>query len=252
MSCKIGYQYGMSSGVRRIFRYTLFLYYGISLTDLRSRGFCMDTGKDRRAVSDILEEVSVQGSADTVTLYELKMILRDRGFGVLMLLFSLPLSIPIPAVPGYTTILSLPLLLFSMQMLMGMSIPWLPAFLERKSFKRSFLAAIIEKTSPFLRKTEKWTKPRMLFIFCNVGERTIAMLCLLCAISIAIPLPLTNFIPAGGISAMALGVLNKDGVLVIVGVLLAFLGISVTAVVLIAGPKLVMGMFSFIYKFFVI
>ncbi|KJV64301.1 putative exopolysaccharide synthesis ExoD domain protein [Anaplasma phagocytophilum str. ApWI1] len=51
---------------------------------------------------------------------------------------------------------------------------------------------------------------------------------------------------------MALGVLNKDGVLVIVGVLLAFLGISVTSVVLIAGPKLVMGMFSFIYKFFVI
>ncbi|MDB1135383.1 exopolysaccharide biosynthesis protein [Candidatus Anaplasma sp. TIGMIC] len=211
----------------------------------------MDDDRDKKAVSDILEEVSVQGGADKVTLFELKMILHDRGFGVLMLLFSLPLSIPLPAVPGYTTILALPLLLFSFQMLLGMSSPWLPAFLERKSFKRSFLAAVIEKTSPILRRMERWTKPRVLFIFSDVGERVIALMCLLCAISIAIPLPLTNFIPAGGISAMALGLLNRDGVLVIVGVLLGVAGLFITSVVLIAGPKLIMGMFSFVSKFFV-
>ncbi|QJC27509.1 exopolysaccharide biosynthesis protein [Anaplasma platys] len=210
----------------------------------------MAADRDRRAVSDILEEVSVQGSADTVTLRELKLLLQDRGFGILILLFSLPLSIPIPVIPGYTTILSLPLLLFSIQMLRGMSTPWLPDFLEQKSFKRSFLALVVEKTSPFLKMMERWTRPRMLFIFTEVGERAMALVCLLCAISIAIPLPLTNFIPAWGISAIALGVLSRDGVLVTIGVLCAFFGLSVTAVVIIAGPKLVMGMFSLVYKFF--
>lgn len=212
----------------------------------------MVADKGRRAVSDILEEVSVQVGADTVTLREIKMILQDRGFGVLMLLFSLPLSIPLPAIPGYTTILSIPLLLFSAQMLIGMSTPWLPQYIEKKAFKRSFLAMVVEKTSPILKRMEKWTKPRVLFIFGDVGEKVIALICLLCAISIAIPLPLTNFIPAGGISAMALGILNRDGVLVMVGVLLAFLGLFVTAAVLIAGPKLVIGMFSFVSKFFTV
>ncbi len=57
----------------------------------------MTARRGGKAVSDLLEEVSVQGAADDrVTLYELKMTLRDRGFGVLMLLFALPLSIPIP------------------------------------------------------------------------------------------------------------------------------------------------------------
>ena len=137
-------------------------------------------------------------------------------------------------------------------MLIGMSTPWLPQYIEKKAFKRSFLAMVVEKTSPILKRMEKWTKPRVLFIFGDVGEKVIALICLLCAISIAIPLPLTNFIPAGGISAMALGILNRDGVLVMVGVLLAFLGLFVTAAVLIAGPKLVIGMFSFVSKFFTV
>ncbi|KAF2281818.1 hypothetical protein GH714_042642 [Hevea brasiliensis] len=201
-----------------------------------------------KAVSDLLEEVSVQGDADRVTLYELKMTLRDRGFGVLMLLFALPLSIPIPVPPGYTTVLSIPLLLFSAQMLMGFSTPWLPAFLEKRSFKREFLATVIERTSPILKGMERWSKPRMFVMFNDVGEKAVALICLLCAISIAIPLPLTNFIPAGGVSAMALGMLNRDGVLVILGVLVGFFGLLVTTVVLIAGPKLVIEMFSFLFK----
>ncbi|MEH0831459.1 exopolysaccharide biosynthesis protein [Anaplasma bovis] len=204
----------------------------------------------RKAVSDILEEVGGYGEADTVTLFELKTILHDRGFGVFMLLFSLPLAIPLPTIPGYTTILALPLILFSVQMLMGRTTPWLPDFLERKSFKRGFLAMVIEKTSPLLKAMERWTKPRVMFIFCGLGNRIIALICLLCALSIAVPLPLTNFIPAGGISAIALGMLNRDGVLVVLGIVLGLLGLSITTVVLIAGPKLVIEMFSFVSKFF--
>ncbi|ACZ49360.1 putative exopolysaccharide synthesis protein, ExoD [Anaplasma centrale str. Israel] len=208
----------------------------------------MGAHRDGKAVSDLLEEVSVQGDADRITLYELKMTLRDRGFGVLILLFALPLSIPLPVPPGYTTVLSIPLLLFSAQMLMGLSTPWLPAFLEKRSFKREFLATVIEKTSPILKGMERWSRPRLSIVFSGVGEKAIALICLLCALSIAIPLPLTNFIPAGGMSAMALGMLNRDGVLVMLGVLVGFVGLLITAVVLTAGPKLVVEMFSFLFK----
>ncbi|QXK92058.1 exopolysaccharide biosynthesis protein [Neoehrlichia mikurensis] len=206
---------------------------------------------DKKAISDLLKEVSVNSSinADKITLFELKEALHGRGFGVLMLLFALPLSIPLPTIPGYTTILSMPLLLFSLQLLMGLKSPWLPRWLERKSFKRTTLAMIIEKTAPILKKMEKFTRPRILFIFNNIGDKVIAFISFLCAISIAIPLPLTNFIPAGGISLMSLGMLNKDGILVILGMLLAFFGLFITFLILIAGPKIVLGMFSFLSRF---
>ncbi|AAZ68351.1 exopolysaccharide biosynthesis protein [Ehrlichia canis] len=202
-----------------------------------------------KAVSDLLEEVTNNTDVDRITLFELKSALHARGFGILMLLFSLPLSIPLPVPPGYTTIFSIPLLMFAFQMLLGFQVPWMPSWLEKKSFKRTTLALIIEKTAPILRKAEKLTKPRLLFIFNSVGEKVIAFISLLCAVSIAIPLPLTNFIPAGGVSIMSLGLLNKDGMMVILGVLLSLFGIVVTTMVIILGPKLVVSMFSFLSKF---
>ncbi|CEI84707.1 exopolysaccharide biosynthesis protein [Ehrlichia minasensis] len=202
-----------------------------------------------KAVSDLLEEVTNNTDVDRITLFELKSALHARGFGILMLLFSLPLSIPLPVPPGYTTIFSIPLLMFAFQMLLGFQVPWMPRWLEKKSFKRTTLALIIEKTAPILKKAEKLTKPRLLFIFNSVGEKVIAFISLLCAVSIAIPLPLTNFIPAGGVSIMSLGLLNKDGMMVILGVLVSLFGIVVTTMVIILGPKLVVSMFSFLSKF---
>ena len=204
----------------------------------------------RKAVSDILKGVEGYGEADTVTLSELKTILHDRGFGVFMLLLALPLSIPLPTVPVHTPIFALPLTLFSIQILIGHSAPWLPYFLDKKSFKRASLAAVIEKTSFFLKVMEGWTRPRAAFIFSGIGKRIIGLTCLLCALSIAIPLPLTNCIPACGICAISLGMLNRDGVLVTLGILLGFLGLSTTAVILIAGPKIVMDTVSFVTKLF--
>ncbi|GAT75173.1 exopolysaccharide synthesis protein [Ehrlichia ruminantium] len=205
--------------------------------------------KDNKAVSDLLEEVTSNVEADRITIFELKSVLHSRGFGVLMLLFSLPLAIPIPVPPGYTTIFSIPLVLFAVQILFGFQTPWIPKWLGNKSFKRTTLAFIIEKTAPILRKAEKLTKPRFLFLFNSFGEKLIAFISLICAISIAIPLPLTNFIPAGGVSVMSLGLLSKDGLMVMIGMIIAFFGITVTFMVMILGPKLVIGMFSFLSKF---
>ncbi|WP_395877547.1 exopolysaccharide biosynthesis protein [Ehrlichia muris] len=208
----------------------------------------MSHEKDK-AVSDLLKEVTNNTDMDKITLFELKSALHARGFGVLMLLFSLPLAIPIPVPPGYTTIFSIPLLMFAFQMLLGLQVPWMPKWLEQKSFKRVTLASIIEKTAPILRKAEKLTKPRLLFVFNSFGEKVIAFISLLCAVSIAIPLPLTNFIPAGGVSIMSLGMLNKDGVMAILGVIVSLFGIIITLMVITLGPKLVINMFSFLSKF---
>ncbi|MDG7055068.1 MAG: exopolysaccharide biosynthesis protein [Wolbachia endosymbiont of Menacanthus eurysternus] len=207
--------------------------------------------ENKRLASDILKEVvdTNNANSDKVTLFDIKTALQERGFGVLIIIFSLPLSVPIPVPPGYTTILSIPLILFSLQLLFGFHSPWMPNWLEKKSFQRSTLALVVEKTSPALRKIEKFMKPRMSFIFCGPGEKILAFIMLLCALSIAIPLPLTNFIPAIGTTLISLGIMSKDGLLSILGVLVSLCGLLLTLVVVVKGPQLILGAFSFLKSF---
>ncbi len=65
--------------------------------------------KNKKLVSDILKEVADinTNNSNKVTLFDIKIALQERGFGILIIIFSLPLSIPIPVPPSYTTILSL-------------------------------------------------------------------------------------------------------------------------------------------------
>ncbi|QHD65002.1 exopolysaccharide biosynthesis protein [Neorickettsia findlayensis] len=194
--------------------------------------------------SDVLESVVVHGVTDSITLFEIKHALHERGFALLLLLFSLPLSIPLPVPPGYTTVLSIPILFFSVQIILGCDSPWLPKFLGEKSMKRKSLAFLIEKTVPILRKVEKFTRPRFPILNNAFGERIYGVISLMCAISIAIPLPLTNFIPAGGIVLMSLGVLNRDGIISILGVVTSFAGLFISALVIILGQKMVIELLS--------
>ncbi|MGL9725449.1 MAG: exopolysaccharide biosynthesis protein [Wolbachia sp.] len=207
--------------------------------------------REKKLASDILREVADTNNvgSDKVTLFDIKTALQERGFGILIIIFSLPLSVPIPVPPGYTTILSVPLILFALQLLFGFDSPWMPNWLERRSFQRSTLALVVEKTSPILKKIEKFMKPRMSFIFYGPSEKILAFIMLLCALSIALPLPLTNFIPAIGTTLISLGLMSKDGLLSILGVLLSLCGLLLTLVVIVKGPQLILGAFSFLKNF---
>lgn len=61
--------------------------------------------ENKKLASDILKEVADTNNAnsDKVTLFDIKTALHERGFGILIIIFSLPLSVPIPVPPGYTS-----------------------------------------------------------------------------------------------------------------------------------------------------
>ena len=59
----------------------------------------------------------------------------EKGFALLLFVFALPLSIPLPVPPGLTTIASMPLIFFSIQLLFNYDAPWLPNWVGRKTFK---------------------------------------------------------------------------------------------------------------------
>jgi len=60
-------------------------------------------------------------------------------------------------------------------------------------------------------------------------------------------LPFTNFIPALGIIAMSLGLLSRDGFIILIGIVIGVIGTIFTLAIIILGKKIVIGILN---KFF--
>ncbi len=193
--------------------------------------------KEERLASDVLEGVVKNNNADYLSLLEIKMALHERGFGILMLFFALPVAIPIPVISGLT---SIPMIMFSIQMMRGMDSPWLPKWIGAKTIRRSTIAMMVEKAAPYLKKMEKLMRPRFSFVSSRGGEKLIGLFSFVFALSILLPFPLTNLIPAVGVALMALGMLSRDGVPIILGMIVGSVGIVISFMAILIGQKAVM------------
>lgn len=200
--------------------------------------------RKRQHASQILEDVVNHHTTDYVTFGELMHTLHERGFGLLMAVFVLPNCVPVPIPPGMSTVFSLPLLFLSIQMVVGLDSPWLPEWLKRKRIKRSTLAKMVEFVAPKLKRLEKVMHPRLSFASSNYGERVIGIFWLIFAISIAVPMIMTNFVPGIGILIMSMGLLARDGVTIIAGITVGLAGTAFTIAVLALGTKAAMALFG--------
>ena len=186
-----------------------------------------------RPTSDFLAVVVVENRNEAMTVGEIKNALHERGFGILMAIAAFPICIPLPVPPGYTTIFSIPLFIFSIQMVLGMQAPWLPAWIEKKYVKRSSLEKLIAKANPWLKKIEERMQPRMTYISVHTWERIIGIFSFVFAVAVALPIPLVNFPPGLGILVMSLGLLNRDGVTILIGMIIGTIGIGITMIILV-------------------
>jgi hypothetical protein len=194
--------------------------------------------KEPLQASEVLENVvETKKSRDELLLGEIKDALNERGFGLLLLFFSVPLAVPVPVPPGVTTIASIPLLLLSVQIILGRKTPWLPLWLMRKKIRRRTLAKILEKSTPSLRRIEKILRPRLVFISGN--ERFVGFMCFILACNTAIPVPFGNILSAAGISIISLGFLSRDGFVITLGYILGFVGILLSVALFLLGGNVI-------------
>lgn len=179
-----------------------------------------------------LEDVVNKTSSDRVPIKDLVDAMDSIGFGLAIMIFAFGIIIPLP--PPFPSIISIPLLIFSLQMVAGYSSPKLPKRFANLSVKRSVLAMLIQKSSPYIRKVEKILKPRFSFMISALAERIVGVFILTFASFILLPIPLSNFIPGLGILIISFGMLGKDGLVIIVGMVVGVSGlaISITAVLL--------------------
>lgn len=173
-----------------------------------------------RSIADLLTDLSLELTGDTVSLSQILEALHERGFGFVLLIFALPMALPLPVPPGINVILATPLILLTAQQALGRRTIWMPESMKRKTLSRPKFVKIIQSAAPLLRRIESLTRPRLNFVTRGVFSHVIGFLGLIMALTICIPVPLTNTIPSLGIALMALGVIMRDGLAVLAGALI--------------------------------
>jgi hypothetical protein len=161
-----------------------------------------------------------------VSLREIMTVLSDRSFGAL---FTAPNLIPLP--PGSSFIFSVPIIIIAGQLVWGRTFPWLPASILDRKFDRSILKSLVERLGQGLARIESMLKPRLNLIEPRLEDRLIGLLALVAGIILFLPIPLANFAPALAIVLLGLGMIERDGIVMLIGVLLILASIAIVAVV---------------------
>ena len=153
--------------------------------------------------------------------------LRDRAFALLVVLLGLPNCLPMP--PPIPLVCGLLLALVAVQIASGRPAPWLPRALLRRSIPQEAADRAIARALPVLQKLERWSRPRIAILESPIAFRVIGFLLIALALGLLVAAPVIGQIPLGiAVCLVGLGLVERDGVLVIGGLLVGFSGLALS------------------------
>lgn len=195
-------------------------------------------------LSDVIEGFG-EDTRPVLTVGQMLDRFDSRAFGAMLFVFGLLNCLPLP--PGSSTVLSLPILLLAPQMALGREIPWLPRKLVEHPLKRDDLRGLFRKLTPIVRRMELVTRPRLEILFGDAGERLVGLVCTLLAMVLVLPIPLGNLAPGATVAVLSLALLQRDGLLALLGYTMAAVSVGllvVSASVVMAAVDQLLHMFS--------
>lgn len=190
----------------------------------------MSVSANHRKVSQIIVELAREPK-ERVRLADLVAVLDERAFGVLMLMLALPNAAGLGSIPGMSTVFGIPQIFVSLQMVTGAHRPWLPAFVLQRSIAMKDFRTMVEKAEPHLIRVERLLRPRFTVMTSTPVERLLGVVLLILSIVVALPIPLANWPPAIAQGLISLGLIEQDGIVITIGVVVATIATAIAVAV---------------------
>ncbi|MEM9426133.1 MAG: exopolysaccharide biosynthesis protein [Pseudomonadota bacterium] len=166
-------------------------------------------------ISQRLDQLARDAGGEAVTLGWIMAQLHERAFGLFLLVLALPCCIPF--LYGIPQIVALPLMFVSAQILLGRASPWLPERLGAREVAKASLQNLADRAKPWLEKIEALSRPRLGALTRPPIDRLVGLALVLFSASILVPLPGTNTVPGFAVVLVSMGLLQRDGILVLAG-----------------------------------
>jgi hypothetical protein len=169
-----------------------------------------------RGLIGTLEQIAGTAPDDGLSLGEFVDALGERAFGVI--LFAMALPVCIPFLYGVPQVMALPMMALSAQMAMS-------GFKARR-IEKAGLTRMARGGRKWFGWLEALARPRLTGLSGETAERIVGSIFVLFCASILVPLPLTNSTPGIALVIASLGLLTRDGLLVLAGLILGIAWIA--------------------------
>jgi hypothetical protein len=188
------------------------------------------TPPSQRPAEEVLDPISAElegllKAADEkpMSLAQIAAHLKERGWALLVLFLAAPF--PIPNIPGLSVPFGIAIGLIGWAFMMRRK-PWLPERIMRTTLEFSTMQRVIPFIARFMQRVERWTKPRLKWLVSGPINQSVIGLGIVSGgffLALPLPIPLTNGPPALAIIFLIVGMLCRDGVMVIIGHVLGIL-----------------------------
>jgi hypothetical protein len=170
----------------------------------------------REPLVDTMDRLFAGPPEETVSVQALLDGMRGRSYPLVVAVFDVPNCVP-TGIPWLSTITGIPICIVLIQMLMARPAAHLPRFIGDKALPRSRLQRFMIKARPRIAWLERRVRPRLGGWTRDTSRLALIVAALANAIVLALPIPFDNFFPAWAVMFFALALLERDGVMAILG-----------------------------------
>ncbi len=174
-----------------------------------------------KSLGETLQYMSSSITQPTISLRELLELIGEQGMLVFCMFLTIPFLLPV-SIPGVSTVFGLVITLIGIGVAFN-RVPWLPARLMNRTIERIHLLPALEKGAALFTRLDKVVSPRILALtHGSTVNRVNGLLLVLGAILLMAPfglIPFSNTLPALAILFLAVGMLQRDGIFVLLGYL---------------------------------
>ncbi|THU05376.1 exopolysaccharide biosynthesis protein [Lampropedia puyangensis] len=174
------------------------------------------------SVSEAITQLLASMDKPYFTARELVAMMGDKGLLMVCALMTLPFLFPV-SIPGVSTVFGLAILLIALSISVG-RLPWLPAFVADRRLDAAKLKPVLKRGVAILKKLDRVLRPQRLRAL-TVGfmNNLNGAAIMFAAVLLMLPLglvPFSNTLPSIAILLLALGISQRDGVVVLGGYLM--------------------------------
>ena len=177
----------------------------------------------REPTSAVLDRLLKGAPDEDVTLAWLIAGLRERSFGIVMLILGL-----VALIPGASGVVGVLLMIPAVQMMLARKAPAFPGFLARRRISKRKLARLVARINPILRRIERVVRPRWATPF-EATKMAVGLVVLLLAATLLAPIPFSNVIPGLVIVLLSFAYIEEDGIALCIALAAALASLAIVA-----------------------
>lgn len=179
----------------------------------------------------------------SISVEEVLATLGQTSLAFAIVFLALPAMIPIPGPFGmvFGSILAL----VALQLMAGNRNIWLPRFLRQRRLSSSAVDLMVRHSAPWVARIERlMRRDRMRPLTGRTAHMLIGLPVFVMAVAVALPIPFGNLLPVISLLIMGAGLLERDGLATLLGVLVALIGLATSFGLVYGGAAAIASMLS--------